>query len=50
MRKPVAEGRADEQAAGMVIADRRMSFALPGLVLAGVALICAIVTLIVLLA
>ncbi|MEJ8308937.1 sensor histidine kinase NtrY-like [Agrobacterium larrymoorei] len=49
MRKPVAEGRADEQAAGMVIADRRMSFALPGLVLAGVALICAIVTLIVLL-
>ncbi len=49
MLKPVAEGRADEQAAGMVIADRRMSFALPGLVLAGVALICAIVTLIVLL-
>jgi len=49
MRKPVAEGRADDQAAGMVIADRRMSFALPGLVLAGVALICAIVTLIVLL-
>ena len=49
MRKPVADGRADEQAEGMVIADRRMSFALPGLVLAGVALICAIVTLIVLL-
>ncbi|MEH3111449.1 MAG: PAS domain-containing sensor histidine kinase [Agrobacterium cavarae] len=49
MRKPVVEGKADEQAAGMLIADRRMSFALPGLVLAGVALICAIVTLIVLL-
>ncbi|MES5048555.1 PAS domain-containing sensor histidine kinase [Rhizobium nepotum] len=48
MRKPAAEKAVAEDAAGMVVADRRMSFALPGLVLAGVALICAIVTLFVL--
>ncbi|QCI97839.1 sensor histidine kinase NtrY-like [Agrobacterium larrymoorei] len=49
MRKPVADRSADEASAGMVIADRRMSFALPGLVMAGLALICAILTLFVLL-
>ncbi|HCV73445.1 MAG TPA: PAS domain-containing sensor histidine kinase, partial [Agrobacterium sp.] len=49
MRKPAAEKAVAEDAAGMVVADRRMSFALPGLVLAGVALVCAILTLFVLL-
>ena len=36
MRKPAAENAVADEAAGMVVADRRMSFALPGLVLAGV--------------
>lgn len=49
MRKPAAENAVADEAAGMVVADRRMSFALPGLVLAGVALVCAIITLFVLL-
>ena len=49
MRKPAAEKAVADDAAGMVVADRRMSFALPGLVLAGVALVCAILTLFVLL-
>ena len=49
MRKPAAENAVADEAAGMVVADRRMSFALPGLVLAGVALVCAILTLFVLL-
>ncbi|GAK70882.1 nitrogen regulation protein NtrY [Agrobacterium rubi TR3 = NBRC 13261] len=49
MRKPVADKVSDRASADIVIADRRMSFAFPGLVLAGVALICAMLTLFVLL-
>ena len=49
MRKPVVDRSDVDKPEGMVIADRRMSFALPGLVLAGIALICAILTLFVLL-
>ncbi len=49
MRKPVTDRVSDRAAADIVIADRRMSFAFPGLVLAGVALICAMLTLFVLL-
>ncbi|MCI9865460.1 PAS domain-containing sensor histidine kinase [Rhizobium skierniewicense] len=49
MRKPVPDKVSDRASADVVIADRRMSFALPGLVLAGVALVCATLTLFVLL-
>ncbi len=49
MRKPVTDRASDRAAADIVIADRRMSFAFPGLVLAGVALVCAMLTLFVLL-
>ncbi|MDS7596941.1 PAS domain-containing sensor histidine kinase [Agrobacterium tumefaciens] len=49
MRKTAADKTAADDMAGMVVADRRMSFALPGLVLAGIALVCAILTLFVLL-
>ncbi|POO57396.1 sensor histidine kinase NtrY-like [Agrobacterium rosae] len=49
MRKPVADRVSDRTSGDVVIADRRMSFAFPGLVLAGVALICATLTLFVLL-
>ncbi|WP_284758385.1 PAS domain-containing sensor histidine kinase [Agrobacterium sp. fls2-241-TYG-188a] len=49
MRKPVTDRVSDRAAADIVIADRRMSFAFPGLVLAGVALVCAMLTLFVLL-
>ncbi|WP_284777535.1 PAS domain-containing sensor histidine kinase [Agrobacterium sp. lyk4-40-TYG-31] len=49
MRKPVTDRISDRPSGDIVIADRRMSFAFPGLVLAGVALVCATLTLFVLL-
>ena len=49
MRKPVPDKVSDRASADIVVADRRMSFAFPGLVLAGVALVCATLTLFVLL-
>lgn len=49
MRKPVTDRISDHPSGDIVIADRRMSFAFPGLVLAGVALVCATLTLFVLL-
>ena len=49
MRKSVADRISERASADVVIADRRMSFALPGLVLAGIALVCAMLTLFVLL-
>ncbi len=49
MRKSVTDRISDRPSGDIVIADRRMSFAFPGLVLAGVALVCATLTLFVLL-
>jgi two-component system, NtrC family, nitrogen regulation sensor histidine kinase NtrY len=48
MRAPAADYAADSDVSDASVKDRRISFALPGLLLAGAALLCAIVSLFVL--